>query len=195
MSPNPKKAFGDAKPPLGYVPSSAIIGLGVAFGEGADKYGPFNWRESPVEAMTYVHALLRHAMMYVDGEDVDPESTRGKTHLDGIMACAAILKDATELGNLIDNRPPKGPAPRLLRAPPNYDKSPKPGRYKAMPPRVNSGYPDSIVDDVLESRGSTITRYEEVKQPDPTAFTHCEGCHSMVCEQTATCMEPLMTRG
>lgn len=114
LSPNPKQAYGDLKVPLALVPSTAIILMGEAFKEGARKYGPFNWREKAVEGMTYAHANLRHLYSWIDGEEIDPES--GKPHLALAMACLAILCDAVALGNLIDNRPPKGVAGELLRA-------------------------------------------------------------------------------
>lgn len=115
--PNPKQAYGDKKVPLQTVPPALIIGAARAFSEGAKKYGPFNWRNTKVEAMTYVGAIQRHLAAYIDGEDVDPESITGKLHLEGIAACVGILLDAQAGGFLIDNRPPEGPAPELVRTP------------------------------------------------------------------------------
>lgn len=114
---NPKKAFGDRKRAVHLVPPILVLETAPAMAEGAEKYGPFNWRQSPVEVMTYVGAIGRHLAAFADGEDVDPESTKGKTHLAGIAACVAILMDARALGNLIDNRPPRGPAPEVARDP------------------------------------------------------------------------------
>lgn len=114
---NPKAAFGDKKVPLHLVPPALLIGAARAFAEGAAKYGPYNWRKTKVEAMTYVGAMLRHLMAYVDGEDTDPESSTGKKHLEGIAASLAVLMDAQESGYLIDNRPPPGAAPRLVLTP------------------------------------------------------------------------------
>lgn len=117
LEPNPKKAFGDKKVALQLVPPALAIHGARALKEGADKYGAYNWREQPVEAMTYIGGLMRHAAAYLDGEDIDPESTTGKLHLDGMIANLAILVDAMDLGTLIDNRPPKGPAPKLILTP------------------------------------------------------------------------------
>lgn len=114
---NPKQAYGDLKVPMHLVPPALITGAAKALGEGARKYGAYNWRSSKVESMTYIGAIHRHLAAYLDGEDLDPESTEGKLHLDGIAACVAILLDATHGGFLIDNRPPKGPAPRLVLTP------------------------------------------------------------------------------
>lgn len=114
---NPKKAYGDKKVPLQLVPPALVIGAAKSLGEGAGKYGPYNWREAPVEAMTYVGAMLRHISAWLDGEDVDPESTTGKSHLEGVAGSLAILLDSVAMGTLIDNRPPKGPGPKLVLTP------------------------------------------------------------------------------
>lgn len=110
---NPKQANGDKKVKVQYIPPIAIIALGEALGEGGVKYGPFNWRDKPVEVLTYVGGMLRHLLAYMDGEDVDPEG--GKLHLGGLMANAAILIDATHCGTIIDNRPEKGHAGERIR--------------------------------------------------------------------------------
>lgn len=109
---NPKDLLGLKKPPISLVPPSAIIHLANAFKEGARKYGPYNWRTKQVQTLIYCDAIMRHLLAYIDGEDIDQES--GKHHLDGVLASAAILIDATETGNLIDNRPPKGVAGNLI---------------------------------------------------------------------------------
>ena len=115
---NPKQRYGDLKPAVHLVPPALVLGAAVALKEGAQKYGAYNWRNSKVEALTYVGAIGRHLAAYLDGEDVDPESAVGKLHLDGIAACVAILLDAYHGGFLLDNRPPPGPAPRLVLTPP-----------------------------------------------------------------------------
>lgn len=116
-SANPKQRYGDLKVPLQLVPPALTLAAATALGEGARKYGPYNWRTSKVEALTYVGAMLRHLAAWQDGEDVDPESAEGKTHLAGVAASLAILLDAIEGGFVIDNRPQPGPAPRLVRTP------------------------------------------------------------------------------
>ena len=111
--PNPKQKFGDAKVPLHLIPSSAEVYLALGHQDGAKKYGPFNWRITKVEAMTYIGALRRHIAAWVDGEEWASDS--GKPHLAHAMTCLSILADAIETGNLIDNRPPKGNAAHLLK--------------------------------------------------------------------------------
>lgn len=61
----------------------------------------------------YLHAIERHLLALWDGEDVTDDS--GVPHLGSIVACAAILADAREGGFLVDDRPPQGPATRLLK--------------------------------------------------------------------------------
>lgn len=102
--PNPKKLYGDLKAPLQLVPPAAMLATAFGLAEGAAKYGAYNWRDQPVEAMTYIGAIYRHLAAYVEGEDFDPDSAIGKTHLEGAIANLAILIDATDAGTLIDNR-------------------------------------------------------------------------------------------
>lgn len=113
LSANPKAAQGALKVPMGLVPPIAEVQVARAFADGAAKYGPFNWRESTVEVMTYIHAIRRHLAAYLDGEDLDPKS--GVPHLGHISACCAILLDADDLGKLEDNRPPVGRSPAWFK--------------------------------------------------------------------------------
>lgn len=103
---NPKTAYGKAKPPMQFVPPSALLELGLVMEHGASKYGPMNWRKDPISASTFYDALMRHAFQYWDGNDRDLES-RCK-HVAHIMSCCAILLDAEVNGTLIDDRPEKG---------------------------------------------------------------------------------------
>lgn len=100
---NPKQQFGDKKPPLSYLPLSAKLACMEALYDGKLKYGPHNWREIEVEAMTYIEAAMRHLELYKVGE----ERTRDtKVHnLGAVMACCTILIDAHVHDTLIDNRP------------------------------------------------------------------------------------------
>lgn len=113
---NPKQTYGDRKLPVHLVPPSLVLEAALNMKDGGEKYGPYNYRNSRVEAMTYVGAIMRHTMAYLDGEDVDPESKSGATHLGAIAACVAILTDARNKGMLIDNRPTKGTAGERIRA-------------------------------------------------------------------------------
>jgi len=102
---NPKSEFGNAKPQLALIPSTALIEQAKVHENGANKYGPFNWRGegNQVSAMVYASAILRHFYTWVEGEDIDSDS---KCKILGhIIANCNILIDAEAHGNLIDDRP------------------------------------------------------------------------------------------
>jgi hypothetical protein len=111
---NPKDTVGAKKAPMHLVPAAGAIFSAPAHQNGANKYGAFNWRLQPVQAMTYVAAIRRHIDAWVDGQD-EAEDT-GIHHFAHALAGLNILADAMGLGILIDDRPPKGPAADLLRA-------------------------------------------------------------------------------
>lgn len=104
---NPKKRFGNAKPPMHLIPPVAAIEEAVVMGLGAAKYGAYNWLENHVDASTYIAAIERHLKSWQTGEDRDPES--GASHLAHIRCCCAILMDSQAAGILVDDRP-KGAA-------------------------------------------------------------------------------------
>ena len=110
---NPKDAIGDKKVDLSLIPPSAEIALARAFGDGAAKYGPYNWRENNVRARVYVAAAKRHLAQWLDGQENAEDS--GVHHLGHVMACCAILIDAQSLGALADDRPKPGVSPKLLK--------------------------------------------------------------------------------
>lgn len=107
---NPKKRHGVIKASMSTTPKSALLYLGKVMNLGAEKYGPFNWRENHVDALTYIDAIQRHIDLWESGQDNDPpvgiDGKKGSnvTHLAHIMACCAILIDAQENGALVDNR-------------------------------------------------------------------------------------------
>lgn len=103
---NPKDLIGIRKPRLSLVPPVSILHEALALTNGAEKYGPYNWREKKVQTMIYIDAALRHIESYLDGEEVAKDS--GVHHLGHAKACLGILLDAMETGNLIDNRPKPG---------------------------------------------------------------------------------------
>ena len=111
-STNPKDLLGVKKVPLHLVPPSSLIYEAVAFRDGAKKYGPYNWRSKKVSAVIYIDAALRHIQAYLDGEDNAFDS--GLPHLAHAKATLGVVIDALETGNLVDDRPPKGAAARLL---------------------------------------------------------------------------------
>lgn len=100
---NLKDAYGLAKSPVNNIPSVALFALGAAMADGARKYTPFNWREAQVKASIFFDANQRHAWDWWEGEDFAPDSL--VHHLAHQMACCAIILDAIQQGNFIDDRP------------------------------------------------------------------------------------------
>jgi len=101
---NPKDAAATTRLDLSLFPASARAYGALAFVEGDQKYGGFNWREAGVMASVYYAAAGRHLDKWFNGEDVDPKTL--VPHLANAIACLAILIDAVEQGNLNDDRPP-----------------------------------------------------------------------------------------
>ena len=108
---NPKKVMGDKKVPMNQIPPVADAQISCAFFDGALKYGFRNWRTTPIEAQTYISAVLRHIQAWAEGEDTASDS--GLHHLAHAGACICILLDAEANGALIDNRV-HGAFPKVL---------------------------------------------------------------------------------
>lgn len=100
---NPKTRFGIKKTPLHLVPPAAVKAEAEAFADGANKYGPYNWREKGVSASVYIAACKRHLDDWWDGQQRASDS--GVHHLGHARACLAIIIDAETFGNLNDDRP------------------------------------------------------------------------------------------
>lgn len=100
---NPKDLVGNTKVSLSKLPAVAIVHGAHAMMDGARKYGPYNWRAKKVVAGIYVDAAMRHILAWFEGEELAKDS--GVHHLGHAIACCAILLDAQETGNLVDDRP------------------------------------------------------------------------------------------
>ena len=111
---NPKTQFGVKKVPLHLVPPVAIQHEAMAFALGAQKYGPYNWRNHKITTSVYIAACLRHVQKFQDGEDLDEES--GRHHLGHARACLAMLLDAVSIGMSNDDRPTKGASTANMKA-------------------------------------------------------------------------------
>lgn len=112
---NPKTVYGQAKPSIGLIPGSALLHIADAFADGAAKYGPANWRTDPVSTSTYINAAYRHILAYFDGREASADDS-GTHHLGHAAACLAIIMDAEEQGTLVDDRPPAGKSPQVIKA-------------------------------------------------------------------------------
>jgi hypothetical protein len=101
---NPKDAAASGRLPLNLVPDTLNLFAAMGFAEGDSKYLGYNFRVAGVRAMTYVAALRRHLMKYVNGEWNDAKT--GVPHLASVACCVAILIDGHVVGNIVDDRPP-----------------------------------------------------------------------------------------
>ena len=102
---NPKDAIGISKAPMSTVPAAVLAEVGVAMLEGACKYGRSNFRIAGVRASVYYDALMRHAMAWWEGEDLDPDS--GMSHITKAIATLVVLRDAMIQDKFTDDRPPR----------------------------------------------------------------------------------------
>lgn len=109
---NPKDLLGAKKVSISKLPFIGVIHGAHAMMDGARKYGPYNWRSNKVVAGIYIDALVRHAAAWFDGEENATDS--GVNHLGHVIACASILLDAQETGNLVDDRPIAGATGTVL---------------------------------------------------------------------------------
>lgn len=101
---NPKAlaAIRDQKPRLDLLERSMLEEVSRAMAAGADKYGIANYREVETHVRTYVAAVLRHALAFLSGEDIDPES--GVHHMACVGSNVNVFFGAHEAGTMIDDR-------------------------------------------------------------------------------------------
>lgn len=121
---NPKDRIGAAKIDMTLIPSSAKIQLALALMDGAEKYGPYNWRVEPVQLRTYLSAAQRHLDAFLEGEENAPDSEIH--HLGHAMACCAIIIDAMRTGSFVDDRPIDGLGSTLINEANDFIKGEKP---------------------------------------------------------------------
>lgn len=121
QSSNPKTLTGQQKVPvLSVIPPASIIAQATAMRYGAffaprvdstRGYGPYNWRDQPIEAHIYIDAAIRHLMQWWDGDEYELiHDDEGRTldeisHLAFALATIGILIDARANGTMIDDRP------------------------------------------------------------------------------------------
>lgn len=105
---NPKYSVGVRKAPLHNVPCGPLYEVGLAFMEGARKYGSHNYRDVGVRSSVYYDAVMRHVMAYWEGESVDAAS--GVHHLTKAVACLFVWRDSMLMGNYTDDRPMRYPS-------------------------------------------------------------------------------------
>lgn len=101
---NPKDAVATDKVPLHFVSGIVKAYASLAHFLGNIKYGAWNYRAGGARASVYLSALQRHMDAWQEGEKYDPVD--GTPHLANALACINILIEASENGNLTDDRPP-----------------------------------------------------------------------------------------
>jgi Domain of unknown function (DUF5664) len=89
------------KPPVSLISRSAVLAEARVLDFGAKKYAAHNWRKG-MKWSRLVDAMLRHALAYADGEDLDPET--GLSHLAHLRCCAGFLIEYAERGLGEDDR-------------------------------------------------------------------------------------------
>lgn len=110
---NPKDLLGAKKVSITKLPAVAMLHAAHAMMNGAEKFGPYNWRQKKVQAEIYIDAAFRHITAWNEREECASDS--GVHHLGHAIACLAILLDAQETGNLVDDRPiESGAYPKAL---------------------------------------------------------------------------------
>ena len=87
------------------IPMSSLRSLSRVLGKGAEKYADNNWRRG-MNWSTVQASLLRHLMLWIDGEDIDDES--GLNHMDHVMANVAFLVEYIEVYPEGDDRFKRG---------------------------------------------------------------------------------------
>lgn len=112
-SDNPKNLLARDRVKLAYIPPVATAHMAHALMDGGSKYNPFNWREKSIALMEYISAAKRHLDDFQDGENCAEDSLCH--HLGHAMACCAIMLDAIERKNEIDDRPPPGNVSKVFK--------------------------------------------------------------------------------
>lgn len=182
---NPKDLVGAKKAPLRLVPPALLIGAAEALATGAVKYGPYNWRQYPVTAMTYVEAAQRHLIGYVEGEDLAQDTL--VHHVKHAVAGLAILLDCIEAGTLVDDRPPPGPGPKMLD---DLDRSDRTVTVDVT--AFGDPEPQTIEVEVPRIEGPE-TRFpfpEEEPGDFPTAYSIAHGSQEVGFEEVAGSLDP-----
>lgn len=87
---------------LDLIPAKPLWLLSEVYGRGARKYADRNW-ERGIQYSKLYGALLRHALKFWGGEDIDPED--GQHHLASVAWHALALLEMQETHPELDDRP------------------------------------------------------------------------------------------
>lgn len=178
MSPsgiNPKDAVASAKPDMSLVSEAMMHAIIAALANGAKKYGRFNWRVTPIRAMVYTAAAVRHIKAWEAGEDQAADS--GVHHLDHAIASLCIMRDAAAHGTLRDDRDARsaelgsgraGAGPACAPAAPRYGIFANGYRSVDLPGVYDiKGFAELVAERYKFGAGSTVTyTVEELPRDD-----------------------------
>ena len=93
--------FDGEKPRVSLVPMQAVLAVAQVMTFGADKYGPYNWKQGMDWSRLY-SAAQRHQIQFWEGEDIDPES--GLHHLAHAICNLMMLYEYTRICEEKDDR-------------------------------------------------------------------------------------------
>lgn len=80
--------YNEGKAPIHLIPPEVIEAHAEHYRKGAEKYKPRNWERGMDWTKCY-DSLMRHALAWMRGEDIDPEN--GSHHMVAVMWNAAAL--------------------------------------------------------------------------------------------------------
>jgi hypothetical protein len=98
---------GDKPSRYDLIPAYPLDNVARAYGYGASKYAPQNWRKGYKWSLSFA-ALMRHAWAFWRGEDNDPES--GLPHLAHAAFHCLTMMEFTETHTKLDDRVKREPA-------------------------------------------------------------------------------------
>lgn len=90
-----------SKPRVELLSRPALEGCSRVLEFGANKYAADNWRKG-MEWRRVIGALIRHALEFSDGKDIDEES--GLPVIDHVMCCAMFLSEFQKRNLGVDDR-------------------------------------------------------------------------------------------
>ena len=87
------------------LPADALLHVSEHFGKGAAKYADRNWEKGYEWSKSY-GALLRHLLLWWEGEDFDEDEVFGEFHhLDAVLFHALVLRRFADAKPELDDRP------------------------------------------------------------------------------------------
>jgi hypothetical protein len=165
---NPKDLIASAtKVPVELLPPTALIHTSLAHGEGALKYGPYNWREYPVKLSCYYGAAMRHWLLLMAGERCAPDS--GIHHLGHANASANIVMDAEAHGQLVRDFPADAEAVAAVLKEATETWAKLVEKYKKEPePEMKEPEPEiKLVEKCEKDYEAALARIEELMDAEP----------------------------